>query len=461
MNDKTLNKPINLQNLSLALAKVKAEYIARIMQSREYAQIETHDAIIKVINNLPGMWVQLSSNLTDSLADCICVRLQDSDTPAVHILVRQFVESDPNYEFSSLYGDETLSWSDSEQAWIYMYPNNDGGSYEDILVNEALEEFVANAKVFVPEYSRYKKFLGDSVTEDTYLNTADEFFNCVGIELEGEDILLLRMPHSNPPMFSSINGHILSYDSRSGWYYDGAAVSSDLSSFSSPVVGYISKYVERDRLANLIAGVQSGRWMDMMYNISGLDALLDIKPSMLFINGEYYFRSPYAENQYDTSYNHYQSLYYVDSGDADGYWMLGTEQVNASLESELIKDGTMYIPNKPGITTIICGAGEYNPVTLEPTLAGEEGMTYLVPKPPETAATTIGSAVIGQSTIGTSTYTDPTNGYQEWIYTHGAYERVGEKIATDKEFEDMLKSIGLVDSTAVADEAVVGEALVG
>lgn len=121
---------------------------------------------------------------------------------------------------------------------------------------------------------------------------------------------------------------------------------------------------------------------------------------------------------------------------------------------------TFYIPD--GQWVVICDEGEYEEDTLLPTIQGEEGIIYLVPKPPEMIETAIGEAVIGESTVGKSEYIDETNLYQEWIYVNDqGFERVGERIATDLEVETMLKQIGLLTTVGIVDEAIVDEAIVG
>ena len=109
----------------------------------------------------------------------------------------------------------------------------------------------------------------------------------------------------------------------------------------------------------------------------------------------------------------------------------------------------------------ICTATEYDSETLVPTLQGKDGIIYLVPRKPQIIESKIGSAVIGESGIGTSFYVDPTNGYDEWIYNNDKFERIGEQIATDDAVEDMLKQIGLLESVATADSAIVDESVAG
>jgi len=117
--------------------------------------------------------------------------------------------------------------------------------------------------------------------------------------------------------------------------------------------------------------------------------------------------------------------------------------------------------NAGGINYHICTTEEYDTSTLVPTLAGDEKSIYLVPRKPQITESKIGSAVIGESGIGTSVYVDPTNGYDEWIYNNDKFERIGEYIATDDVVEDMLKQIGLLESVATADSAIVDESVVG
>ena len=109
----------------------------------------------------------------------------------------------------------------------------------------------------------------------------------------------------------------------------------------------------------------------------------------------------------------------------------------------------------------VCDATEYNKDTLVPTLTGKSGVIYLVPRKAEMAETKIGSAIIGVSTIGGSTYVDPTNGYNEWIYNNNTFERIGESVATDNDVKSMLRQLGLLESVATADFAIVDESVAG
>lgn len=114
-----------------------------------------------------------------------------------------------------------------------------------------------------------------------------------------------------------------------------------------------------------------------------------------------------------------------------------------------------------GVEYHVCTEQEYDATTLVPTLAGDAGVIYLVPIPPDTGKTTAGDAVVGQAAAGVTTYYDLYNGYTEWIYNDDKFERIGEQTATNNDIKKMLKSLGLIDDTAVIDEAVIDESVVG
>ena len=144
-----------------------------------------------------------------------------------------------------------------------------------------------------------------------------------------------------------------------------------------------------------------------------------------------------------------------------------------------------------GIEYHVCVSGEYDATTLIPTLQGESGVIYLVPKP----VSTIGQAVVGQSRIGKDkaaesgsavvgqsavysenhSYTDDSdnNIYFEYIYNGTYFEKIGDTsvslegyvreddVAEMSDVEQMLTELGLLDNYGTADNAIVGSALVG
>ena len=104
------------------------------------------------------------------------------------------------------------------------------------------------------------------------------------------------------------------------------------------------------------------------------------------------------------------------------------------------------------ITTIsyhVCTEQEFDPDTLIPTLQGEVGVVYLVPRTDAIA----GSAVVGQTDLDE---VEENNVYLEFIYIDGEFEKIGaigdinldgyvtdDDIATDASVQAMLDEIGL------------------
>lgn len=64
----------------------------------------------------------------------------------------------------------------------------------------------------------------------------------------------------------------------------------------------------------------------------------------------------------------------------------------------------------------VCTANEYDAQTYLPTLAGEAGVIYLVPK----SASLIGSAVVGTDAVSGN------NIYYEFIYNGRSFEMIGD-----------------------------------
>ena len=127
-----------------------------------------------------------------------------------------------------------------------------------------------------------------------------------------------------------------------------------------------------------------------------------------------------------------------------------SEDVDAAVEEAMSK----YI----GIDYHVCVDGEYDTVTLIPTLPGELGVIYLVPNQPERIYTVIGDAVVGSSSIGESIYIDQNNTYTEWIFNNDVFERVGERVATNDEVIKMLEDIELIESIGEIDKpSVIGD----
>lgn len=96
-----------------------------------------------------------------------------------------------------------------------------------------------------------------------------------------------------------------------------------------------------------------------------------------------------------------------------------------------------------GVEYRVCGQGEYNPNTYLPTIEGEPGVIYLVPKPNPS----IGNATIGESSVSGN------NIYYEFIYNGQSFEMIGDTqvslagylqesdISTNTEVQSMLTEI--------------------
>lgn len=96
-----------------------------------------------------------------------------------------------------------------------------------------------------------------------------------------------------------------------------------------------------------------------------------------------------------------------------------------------------------GVEYRVCGQGEYNPSTYLPTIEGEPGVIYLVPKPNPS----IGNATIGESSVSGN------NIYYEFIYNGQSFEMIGDTqvslagylqesdISTNAEVQSMLTEV--------------------
>lgn len=100
----------------------------------------------------------------------------------------------------------------------------------------------------------------------------------------------------------------------------------------------------------------------------------------------------------------------------------------------------------------VCEPGEYNSTTYIPTLAGELGVIYLVPKP--IGDTGIDNdSITGTAQIGTATIAATNNIFYEYIYTGTKFEQIGDTkvdltgyltdadIATDASVTTMLNQV--------------------
>ena len=91
---------------------------------------------------------------------------------------------------------------------------------------------------------------------------------------------------------------------------------------------------------------------------------------------------------------------------------------DASYANEQYVDNaiTAALADVVGIEYHVCTTAEYDAQTYIPTLAGEAGVIYLVPKP----ASLIGSAVVGTDTVSGN------NIYYEFIYNGRSFEMIGD-----------------------------------
>ena len=118
----------------------------------------------------------------------------------------------------------------------------------------------------------------------------------------------------------------------------------------------------------------------------------------------------------------------------------------ASEVDDAIQDA---IGDITGITYYVCQDDEFDPDTLVPTIQGESGVVYLVPRTDAIA----GSAVVGQTDLDE---VEENNVYLEFIYIDGDFEKIGaigdinldgyvtdDDIATDASVQAMLDEIGL------------------
>lgn len=174
-------------------------------------------------------------------------------------------------------------------------------------------------------------------------------------------------------------------------------------------------------------------------------------------------------------------------------------QVTTSIESYGYQDAqdvsTAINDALSGITQIeyhVCASGEYNTTTLVPTLNGEVGVIYLVPKPSSLIGQAVigksrisreelsksGSAIAGQSIVysqenSSTVNTNTNNIYYEYIYNNSTFELIGDTqmnldgylreidIASMSDVERMLIEIGLMDGYGIVDSAIVDSAIAG
>lgn len=105
----------------------------------------------------------------------------------------------------------------------------------------------------------------------------------------------------------------------------------------------------------------------------------------------------------------------------------------------------------------ICGVGEYDPSTLLPTVPGEIGVIYMVPK--STGNAIVGQAIVGQAIVGVTSggggNTEDNNIYIEYLYSGGSFEKIGDTrvdlenyfntsdLVSDADLLAMLQEIGV------------------
>ena len=118
---------------------------------------------------------------------------------------------------------------------------------------------------------------------------------------------------------------------------------------------------------------------------------------------------------------------------------------DASYTNEKYVDDaiTAALADVVGIEYHVCTANEYDAQTYIPTLAGEAGVIYLVPKP---------ASLIGSATIGTSPVSG-NNIYYEFIYNGRSFDMIGDTqasldgyledsdISTDTEVQSVITEV--------------------
>lgn len=187
------------------------------------------------------------------------------------------------------------------------------------------------------------------------------------------------------------------------------------------------------------------------------------------------------------------------AGIVEGYGYQNAQQVENKIESygyQTASDVSTAITDAlsgfTGIEYYICQPQQYDHSTFLPTLEGEKGVIYLVPKP----SSLIGQAVIGKSRISrkelaksgdaiagqsivysqensSTVNTNTNNIYYEYIYNNSTFELIGDTqmnldgylreidIASMSDVERMLIEIGLMDGYGIVDSAIVDSAIAG
>lgn len=98
-----------------------------------------------------------------------------------------------------------------------------------------------------------------------------------------------------------------------------------------------------------------------------------------------------------------------------------TNEAKTAIQSMLGVDAAISdaISNFAANRYYVCENGEYDSETYVPTLEGELGIIYLVPKP-------VGNYTIGSAQVGTATIAPTTNIFYEFIYTGEKFEQIGD-----------------------------------
>lgn len=110
-----------------------------------------------------------------------------------------------------------------------------------------------------------------------------------------------------------------------------------------------------------------------------------------------------------------------------------TDEAKSAIQSMLGVDVAISsaIDNLVSTRYHMCSTGEYNTTTYIPTLTGELGVIYLVPKPANSLSNEM---------------TETTNIYYEFIYTGSAFEKIGD---TKLDLSDYVTAADIATNAAV------------
>ena len=102
----------------------------------------------------------------------------------------------------------------------------------------------------------------------------------------------------------------------------------------------------------------------------------------------------------------------------------------------------------------VCTSDEYDSTTYVPTLRGEKGLIYLVPKPLNQTEIT-DESIVGSAVVCTASVAVMKNVYYEYIYNIDSFEMIGDvkvdltgylkdnDIATNTDVTNMLNELSL------------------